>query len=82
MEDEGTLLITPEQCREARLLAGLKQTRAATLAHIAQQTLSGYERGRFALRENNLRALQAVFEAAGIVFTKDGGVARKGSYGH
>ncbi len=65
-------MITRAQCRAAR--AGLEWRREdlAELAGLAVRTITDFERGAREPHDNNKRAIQAAFEAAGVRFTEDG----------
>ena len=56
------------QCRAARGLLNLSQAEVAVSAHIAPATLSEFERGDRVPSYNNLQAIRAALEAAGIAF--------------
>ena len=56
------------QCRAARGLLNLSQSKVAESAHIATATLSEFERDERVPSYNNLQAIRAALEAAGIAF--------------
>jgi DNA-binding transcriptional regulator YiaG len=60
--------MTPEQCRAARGWLDWSQDDLAIAAHVSQSTVRDFEKGRRAPIANNLAAIRAVLEAAGIVF--------------
>ena len=60
--------ISAEQCRAARGLLDLSQSKLAEAAHIGPATLSEFERGDRIPAYNNLQAIRAALEAAGGVF--------------
>ncbi len=62
------------QCRAARGLLNLSQSRVAEAAHIAPATLSEFERGDRIPGHNNLQAIRVALEAVGIVFIGRTGV--------
>ena len=71
--------MTPAQAKAARNLLGWSRDRLAAVSGILVSALSAYERyGRLtwaangSLGADQLTALQAVLEAAGIVFTEEG----------
>ena len=59
---------SPAQCRAARGLLGLSQLEIAKAAHLTAPTLRAFERYGKEPSHNNLQALRAALEAAGIVF--------------
>lgn len=67
--------ISPEQCRAARGLLNLSQSQVAESAHVSAATIAGFERHGKAPGFNNLQAIRAVLEAAGVAFLSgnDGG---------
>jgi DNA-binding XRE family transcriptional regulator len=69
--------MTPEQCRSARAWLALKQSDLARQARVSLRTVAAFERGEITPLPNNLSALQAVFERAGLrlVFDRDGAAA-------
>jgi len=67
-------MITPEQIRGARAMAGLTQAMVAKLAGISATALNGIERGVVRLKTSAARAIQAALESAGVEFIgEDGG---------
>jgi transcriptional regulator with XRE-family HTH domain len=60
--------MTPEQCRAARGWLNWNQTRLAEAAGVALSTVKDYEGGRRTPMANNLKAIQAALEKAGIGF--------------
>lgn len=74
--------MTPEQCRSARAWLALKQSELAKQARVSLRTVAAFERGEITPLPNNLSAMQAVFERAGLrfLFDREGaaaGVARQ-----
>ena len=65
--------ITPEQCRAARGLLGWNQDQLADAARISRPTVTSFENGQRTPVTNNLTAIQAAFEAAGIEFIPENG---------
>ena len=60
------------QCRMARAATGLGVRELATLAGVAQATVSRLERGED-LRPATVDAIRAALEAAGVVFLPENG---------
>ncbi len=67
------MLILPEQCRAARALLNLSQDEIAESAHITGPTIGGFERHGKAPTYNNLQAIRAALEAAGVQFIDPNG---------
>jgi transcriptional regulator with XRE-family HTH domain len=65
--------ITPAQCRGARAMLGLDQAALADLALVHRNTIMGFESGRKAPTRNNLLAIQAALESAGVEFIPENG---------
>jgi transcriptional regulator with XRE-family HTH domain len=65
--------ITPAQCRGARAMLGLDQAALAELALVHRNTIMGFESGRKAPTRNNLLAIQAALERAGLEFIPENG---------
>ena len=59
---------SPAQIKAARALIGWTQRDLATKAKVSMASLANYERGASTLMANNLAAIQAALEAAGIIF--------------
>lgn len=64
--------ITPEQCRAARGLLDIRQSRLAEMSGVAERTIASFENGQRVPRDKNLSSLRAAFEAAGVAFTAHG----------
>lgn len=62
----------PVQCKMARAALGLGVRELAQLAKVAPATVSRFEAGED-LKERTVDALQAAFEAAGVVFIAENG---------
>jgi transcriptional regulator with XRE-family HTH domain len=65
-------MLSPEQCRAARAWLGWSQEDLSKRARVGQSTLKDFEAGKRAPMRNNLEAIRAALEAAGIGFTFDG----------
>ena len=65
--------ISPAQCRAARALVGMSQTDLASRATVARQTIVDFERGARVPYPNNLAAIRAALEAAGVEFIAENG---------
>lgn len=66
--------LTPEQSRAARGWLGWAQTDLAQRAHVSLRTVQAFEKGEKVPIQNNLAAIRAAIEAAGVspVFDKGG----------
>jgi transcriptional regulator with XRE-family HTH domain len=62
------MAITPETCRAARSLLGLKQSELAAKAGVSVQTVKGFELGRTTPIPVTLAALQKALEDTGVTF--------------
>jgi transcriptional regulator with XRE-family HTH domain len=65
--------ISPAQCRAARGLIGLDQGGLAEAASVSRNTIIQFETGRRVPWRDNLTAIQAALEAAGVIFVKENG---------
>ena len=66
--------MTREQCRAARALLDWNQAQLAEAAQVARQTVVDFERGARTPYRNNLNAIRAACESAGVEFiTENGG---------
>jgi transcriptional regulator with XRE-family HTH domain len=63
----------PSQCRAARGLLNWSQDELAKLASVSVTTLRNFERGATAPMTNNLTAIRAALESAGILFIDENG---------
>ncbi|HEY1544173.1 MAG TPA: helix-turn-helix transcriptional regulator [Xanthobacteraceae bacterium] len=64
--------MTREQCRSARAWLEWSQDALAKAASVGVSTVRDYEAGRRDPTRNNLAAMKAALEAAGIAFVDDG----------
>ena len=67
------LLISAEQCRGARGMLGWSQHELAEAASLSRATIADFERGERTPIMNNLVALRAALEEAGIEFIPENG---------
>ncbi|MVA81131.1 helix-turn-helix domain-containing protein [Agrobacterium vitis] len=65
--------ISPAQCRAARALIEMDQAKLAEAANVSRNTVVDFEKGRRTPNTNNLLALQAALEAAGVIFVAENG---------
>ncbi|QDC00324.1 helix-turn-helix transcriptional regulator [Mesorhizobium sp. 8] len=65
--------ITPEQSRAARGLLDWPQVRLASRSHLSESTIRDFEKGRRLPSINNLAAIRAALEAAGVLFIEPNG---------
>jgi len=72
-EKINELLISAEQCRGARGMLGWSQDQLADAASLSRATIADFERGERTPTMNNLVALRAAFEAAGLEFIPENG---------
>ncbi len=73
-------MITPEQCRAARSLAGLTAEQLATSAGISHVTMKRFESGR-TMQADTVAAITAALQQAGISFLAEGQASRGGGIG-
>ena len=67
-------MLSPEQCRAARAWLGWSQDDLAKRASVGLSTLKDFENGKRSPMRNNLEAIRAALEGAGIrlTYTEDG----------
>ncbi len=65
--------ISARQCRAARGLLGWSQDQLAEAAKVARATIANFETGKTVPVTNNLTAIRAALEAAGVVFIPENG---------
>ena len=64
--------MSPDQCRAARAWLGWTQPELAEKASVGVATVKDYERGSRTPMANNLKAMRAALEAAGVTLLFDG----------
>jgi transcriptional regulator with XRE-family HTH domain len=69
--------MTPAQSRAARALIGWSQPQLAESASVSISTIRDFETGKRAPIPNNLAAIRAALEAAGVEFINGTGVKLK-----
>lgn len=67
------MMITPAQCRAARALLEIGQAALAESASVSRNTVVAFEKGQRAPNHNNLAAIRAALEAAGVEFIAENG---------
>ncbi|MGO4840799.1 helix-turn-helix domain-containing protein [Rhizobiaceae sp. 2RAB30] len=73
--------LTPGQCRAARGLIGWSQAQLSDASKVSPATLANFETGKRVPIANNLAAIRAALEAAGVVFLADGETTTTGGPG-
>jgi transcriptional regulator with XRE-family HTH domain len=66
------MTILPAQSRAARALLGWSQVKLASRSHLGESTVRDFEAGRRTPLINNLAAIRAALEKAGVEFTNGG----------
>ncbi|WMT92512.1 helix-turn-helix transcriptional regulator [Pelagibacterium sp. H642] len=69
------MTLTPEQSRSARGLLDWSQEELAARSNLSGSTIRDFEKGRRVPGPNNLAAVRAALEAAGIQFLSPGDAA-------
>ncbi len=64
--------MSPEQCRASRAWLGWTQPELAEKAGVGVATVKDFERGSRTPMANNLKAMRAALEAAGVTLLFDG----------
>lgn len=72
-EVSDEVVFSRDLCRAARYLLSLSQQGLADAAGIARSTVAEFERGARATNPDNLAAMRAVLEAAGVTFIDPNG---------
>jgi len=65
--------ITPGQCRAARAFLNIDQESLAVSANVSRNTVAFFERGARLPNLNNILAIVAALEAAGVEFIPENG---------
>jgi DNA-binding XRE family transcriptional regulator len=71
--NRGRISLTPEQSRAARGLLDWSQTKLATQSNLSESTIRDFEKGRRQPSINNLAAIRATLEKAGVIFVDKNG---------
>ncbi|MCO5139275.1 MULTISPECIES: helix-turn-helix domain-containing protein [unclassified Shinella] len=66
-------MITPAQSRAGRGLIEWSQDQLAQAAHLGLSTIRDFEKGRRVPTHNNLAAIKAALETAGVIFVDENG---------
>jgi transcriptional regulator with XRE-family HTH domain len=65
--------MTPQQSRAARGLIDWSQTDLGSRSNLSESTIRDFEKGRRIPGPNNLAAIRACLEAAGVIFIEENG---------
>jgi len=66
-------MLTPSQSRAARGLLDWSQDELATRSNLSESTIRNFEKGRAQPSVNNLAAVRAALESAGVQFIPENG---------
>jgi ribosome-binding protein aMBF1 (putative translation factor) len=66
-------MITPKQCRMARVAVGWTTRQLATEAEVGEATVKRFERGAVSANRSTNAAIRRAFEAAGVEFIPENG---------
>ena len=67
------MTLSPEQSLAARRLLNWSAIRLGARSNLGEGTIRNFEEGRRILSANNLAAIRAALEAAGVVFVEENG---------
>lgn len=65
--------LSPAQCRAARALVEMDQATLGEAARVSRNTIVAFEKNQRTPNPNNLMAICAALEAAGVVFIAENG---------
>ena len=65
--------ILPSQCRAARALIEMNQAELARRAVVPRHVIADFENGSLTPSANDLAAIRAALEAAGVIFVDENG---------
>ncbi|MBS7536754.1 helix-turn-helix transcriptional regulator [Ancylobacter sonchi] len=65
--------ISPDQCRAARAILNMEQNALAAAASVSRGVIIDFEKGRRTPGTNNLAAIRAALETAGVIFIDQNG---------
>lgn len=65
--------LSPAQSRAARALLDWSQTQLASASNLGESTIRDFEKGRRVPTTNNLAAIRAALETAGVIFVDENG---------
>ena len=67
------MTLNPAQCRAARGLIDWSQSKLAEFSNLGLSTIKNFEVGRSVPTINNLAAIRAALELAGVIFVDENG---------